>query len=193
MPSSTMANACGSRATLATKLAPRSSIGFLSARTARHFRGRFERGAHNRRIAGATAEMPGQKIADRLFAWFAVFTQENIERHQNARGAKPTLKRVIAFEGGLQNTEAIRRGGEPLDRPQRATIGLHRKHEAGAHQMTVDLDRTGAADAVFTTDMRAGGADLVTQEIREQHARLRLAAARLAVERQLNHMALTGG
>ena len=47
----------------------------------------------------------------------------------------------------------------------------------------------GAADAMLAADMRAGGAELMAQEIGQQHARLGLALDGLAVEREANGMA----
>src|ERR1700724_1796691 len=87
-PSSTTASALGSRATLATKLVPRSSIGFLPAQIVSHFRSRLQRRAHDRRVAGATAQMSGQQVANRRFVRPWMFAQEAIERHQDAGGAE---------------------------------------------------------------------------------------------------------
>ena len=46
------------------------------------------------------------------------------------------------------------------------------------------VDGAGAADAVLAADMRAGRAELVAQEIGQQHARLGLAFDGAAVERE---------
>src|SRR5579864_3613082 len=140
MPSSTTARASGSRATLATKLVPRSSIGFLSAQIASHFRSRFKRRAYDRRIAGAAAQMPRQQIADCRFVRPRNFAQEEIERHQDARGAEAALKRVVPLECGLQDAEPARRGREALDGSQLAALDLHGERQAGARGLAVDVD-----------------------------------------------------
>ena len=60
-----------------------------------------------------------------------------------------------------------------------APVGLHGERQAGARGDAVDLDRAGAADAVLAADMRAGRAQLMAQEIGQQHARLGLGLDRL--------------
>src|SRR5580658_2610522 len=107
MPSSTIASALGSRATLATKLVPRSSICFLSA-LIRQFRRGLQRRTHDRRVPRAAAQMTAQHIADACLIRPWVFAQETVERHQDPRGTEAALQRVIAFECRLQDAKASR-------------------------------------------------------------------------------------
>src|SRR5436190_6320300 len=108
MPSSTIASASGSRATLATKLVPRSSICLLSAPVCQ-FRCGLDRRAHDRRIPGAAAQMPAEQIADAFLIRPRVLAQEAVERHQDSGCAKTALKGVISFECRLQDAETVRR------------------------------------------------------------------------------------
>src|SRR6516164_4085246 len=126
------ASACGSRATLATKLVPRSSIGFLPAQRIPHFGSRFQRRAHDRRVARAATQMPGQEMANGSFVCQRMFSQEAVERHQDAGRAEATLERVIALERGLQNPEASCRGCKAFNRSHVAVIDLDCEREAGA-------------------------------------------------------------
>src|ERR1700732_2371132 len=151
-----MASTLGSRATLATKLVPRSSIGFLSAQITRHLRSRLQCRAHDRRVAGATAQMPGQQVANRRFVRPRMFPQEAIERHQNAGRAKAALKRMVALERRLQDAKAIRRGREAFDCAHLAAVDLHREREAGPRRLAVHVAGAGAAYAVFAAGMGAG-------------------------------------
>ncbi len=80
-------------------------------------------------------------------------------------------------------------GARPFDRLELAAIDLRGEREAGPRQHAVDDNSAGAADAVLAADMGAGRAQLVTQEIGQQHARLGLALDRLAVEREADGMA----
>src|SRR5690606_29115109 len=73
-----------------------------------------------------------------------------------------------------------------LDRLDVTALDLDRQHEARAHRLAVDEHRAGAANAVLAADMGAGGADLVTQEVRQQHARFRLADFVLTVQAELD-------
>src|ERR1700733_7856422 len=182
--------ACGSRATLATKLVPRSSICLLCVGLARQQGCSIERGVNDRGVAGASAEMAAQQVADFALAGPRPLTQKMIERHQNARGAEAALQCMVTSEGRLQDAEAIRRRRQTLDGPHLAAVDLDRKRQAGTGQHSVYCHGACAADAMFASDMRAGGADAVAQEVRQQHPRLGFALCRDAVQRKSDDVAL---
>src|SRR5271170_2402559 len=182
MPPSTIASASGSRATLATKLVPRSSIRFLFAQFVSHFGRRLQRRAHDRRVARAAAKMPAEEIANRRLVRPRMITQKTIQRHQNAGRAEAALQRMIALERRLQNAEAARRRREAFHGPDIATVDLHGERQAGARRRAVDADGAGAANAVLAADMGAGHSELMPQEIGQQQPRLDLAGAWLAVQ-----------
>src|SRR5882672_5726555 len=81
---STIASASGSRATLATKLRPRSSI-------AQPFRG-IERGRDDRHIAGAATQMSTEEITEFRLGRIRCPAQIPVEGHQNARSAEAALQ-----------------------------------------------------------------------------------------------------
>src|SRR6202140_5368886 len=164
MPSSTIATASGSRATLATKLVPRSSIGFLLVLVGQFLCG-FHRRAHDRRIARAAAQMPAEQVANVFVIRLLVPAQEAVERHQDAGGAEAALQRMIALQRRLQNAEPVCRRREPFHGAELAAVDLRGQGEAGARRLAVDRDGAGAAHAVLAADMGSGGADLVAQEI----------------------------
>ena len=64
--------------------------------------------------------------------------------------------------------------GQPLDGHQLRSTGLHCQHQTRAGGFAIDENRTRTADAVFTADMRAGQAQVFTQKIDQQCARLHL-------------------
>ena len=74
-------------------------------------------------------------------------------------------------EGVLQRMQlvAVR---QAFDGADRAALGLHREHQAGAHRLAVDQHRAGAADAVLAADMRAGQAAIVADRVDQRAARL---------------------
>src|SRR5262249_61116246 len=90
--------------------------------------------------------------------------------------------------GGLQEGEFSRLWSEVLDGAKTCAFDLNGEGEASARGPAVDLNGAGAAHAVFTTDVCAGKADRVPQEVGQQHARLGLGADCLAVEREANDM-----
>src|SRR2546430_3289635 len=106
------ASACGPRSTLAMKLVPRSNmaVAFLPG-CRRQFRGGFECGADDGRVAGATAKMSAEQIADLRLAGPWIGAQENIQRHQDAGGAEAALQRVMATERSLQRRQPVPRRG----------------------------------------------------------------------------------
>lgn len=55
-----------------------------------------------------------------------------------------------------------------------APVALHREHQAGAHRLAVQHDRAGAAHAVLATNMRAGLAAIVANDVDQGTAGLDL-------------------
>src|SRR5690242_11721978 len=85
-------------------------------------------------------------------------------------------------EGLLQRVE-LADPAEAFDGLDRAAVRLHRKHQARARAIAIEQHGTGAADTVLATDMRAGEAERVTEEITQQQARLDRALINDAVDR----------
>src|SRR5262245_29680068 len=123
-----MAVAPGSRATLARKLVPRSSI---AATFAQLLRG-VERRGDDRHVAGTAAQMSAEELAHLRFGrrWFVA--QITVERHQDAGSAEPALQRVAAPERILQHREAAGLRREAFDSAQYRAVCLHREHQASA-------------------------------------------------------------
>ena len=61
---------------------------------------------------------------------------------------------------------------EPLDGLELGSVDLHREEETRAHGDAVEPDRARAADAVLATDVSAGEAERVPDEVGEQQPRL---------------------
>src|ERR1700692_3053330 len=101
--------ASGSRATLAMKLVPRSSICLLCVGLTRQQGRGIERCVNDWGVAGAPAKMAAQPLANFAIAGPRPLTQKMIERHQNARGTEAALQCMVTPEGRLQDAEAIRR------------------------------------------------------------------------------------
>jgi hypothetical protein len=126
--------------------------------------------------------MAAQEIAYLSFGGIRPLTKVMIERHQNPRGTEAALQRVMALESLLQNAEPIGSGRQTFHRADVAAVDLHREREASTGDHSVHGHGAGPANAVLASDMRAGGADLVTQKIRQQHAGFRFAADDCAVQ-----------
>ncbi|KAG0770972.1 hypothetical protein G6F22_016908 [Rhizopus arrhizus] len=91
-------------------------------------------------------------------------------------------------EGGAQPLHH-RIGVVPFDGGHLPPFARHRERNTGPHRRSVDQHRAGAADAMFATEVGAGQARLIPQEIPQMHARGRLVRHALAVYFQchLNH------
>ena len=151
-----------------------------------HRLGRRHHGIDDILIAGAAAEIAGQRLAHLVFGWRGVFAQEGRHGHQDARRAVAALQAVMLVHRLLERMQLAGTGCEPLDGPEFMAIGLHREHQAGTHRRAIEQDRAGAANAVFAADMGAGKQQFVAQKIAEQHPRFDTAAIRRAVDRQLD-------
>src|SRR6476646_9119628 len=136
--------------------------------------------------------MSAQEFTQLPLPWIGMIPQVSIKRHQDAGCAKAALQGVMAAKGGLQDREPSRIRSEVLDGAKTCAFDLNGESEAGTRWAAVDLDGAGTAHAVLTTDVGAGKADRVPQEVGQQHARFGLGADGLAVEREANDMPPVG-
>ena len=143
---------------------------------------RVERRLDDPGIAGAAAQIAGERLAHVLLARFRLFPQQLGQRDQHARRAEAALQAVIVDKGLLQNRQ-LAVGRKALDRRHLAVVRLHRKHQARARRVAVDQHRAGAAHAVLAAEMRAGEVEFVAQEIGERQPRIDHACVGLAVDR----------
>ena len=83
---------------------------------------------------------------------------------------KPHCSALRCVERLLQLRE-LARVRQPFDRVHAPAVGLHREHEAAAHDLAVHAHGAGAAHAVLAADVRAGEAQLLAQEVDQVLAR----------------------
>ena len=76
--------------------------------------------------------------------------------------------------------------GEPFDGRDVAAVGLHRQTGAGLYGDAVHPDHTGAALAGVAPDLGAGEAQVIPQEMDQQHPRVHVALAGPAIDSDLN-------
>src|SRR5580658_1002653 len=133
-------------------------------------------------VAGAAAEVAGDRLADLGLARIGVALQEHVRGHQHPRRAKTALQAVTVPERLLQRMElaALR---EPLDGRDRVAVGLDREHRARLDRaLAVEHDRADAAARRVAADVRAGQAERFAQEVGQQRARFDVALVRGAVD-----------
>ena len=79
---------------------------------------------------------------------------------------------------------------QSFDRFDASPLRLYREHKTGPHARSVDQNGTGAADAMFASQMRAGETQCLAQKIGEIDPRLDLRYDGLAVDSEGNVMKL---
>src|SRR5215471_3599992 len=126
--------------------------------------------------------MAAEDIADFILGRMGISRKVIRKRHQDARGAEAALQRMVLLERLLQRVERAVGGCERLDGGHAAPLRLHRKREAAAHRHAIDQHRAASAYAVFATNMSAGGANDMAQEIGQQEPRLGIPGNGAAVE-----------
>ena len=146
--------------------------------------GGVEGGGDDALVAGAAAEVAGDRDPHLLLGRIGIVAQELGQRGQHARRAEAALQAVIVAERLLQRIELVGARREPstvvISWPSACTASI-RQERAG---QAVEQDRAGAADAVLAAEMRAGEAERVAQEIGERQPHLDLGLVALAVHRQ---------
>ena len=90
---------------------------------------------------------------------------------------------MLVPEGLLERVQAAR-GREALDGLHGAAVELHGQQRARLGRLAVDQHRAGAAVGGVTTDVGAGQAEDVAQQVHQQQARLDVGLAGLAVDGQ---------
>ena len=74
--------------------------------------------------------------------------------------------------------------GEPFDRRYLRTVRLRGQYRARFDRVAIDQHRAGAALPGVATDVRAGQAQLIADEIDQQRTRIDVGCRRLAIDRE---------
>src|SRR5258708_35086207 len=127
--------------------------------------GRVERRGHDILIAGATAQIAGNRDPPLLFGRIRIVAKELDERRQNARRAEAALKAMMLMESLLQGVQLIGRRRDALDGENIMAVRLHREHQAGTRRAGIAKDGACPADALLASQTGAGDAELVADEI----------------------------
>ncbi|CUX56850.1 hypothetical protein AGR7B_pAt0356 [Agrobacterium deltaense RV3] len=121
-------------------------------------------------IARAATDVSGERFPDLLVAFQRVMAQKIGDRHDEARRAEATLQAMV-FPKRLLDAPEPFDASLALDRLDLQTFCLNGEREAGARATPVKKDGARAADSVLAADMSSCQAELMAQEIAEEHAR----------------------
>src|SRR5262249_3788643 len=148
-----------------------SLAGRVGARLAtKRIRGSEDR-VHDRRVAGAAAEVAGELGPDLLLGRRRVLLEEELRGDQDPGRAEAALETEVLVEGLLQRVQ-LRLPRERLHRLDRGAVRLHRERQARSGGPAVEQHRAGAADSVLAADLRSVELQLVADEVGEQEPRL---------------------
>src|SRR5918999_233305 len=125
-------------------------------------------------VAGATADVALDRLADLVLRRLRVGVEQVLGAHQDSGGAVAALERVMRPERLLQGVQlAVAR--KALHGLELRPVGLDREHHAGLDRVPVQQDRARAAVAGVAADMRPRQLEVVTQEVDEQAPRFDVA------------------
>src|SRR6266511_3381487 len=122
-------------------------------------------------VAGAAANVPGQRPADLLLRRVRVLLQQRGAHEQHPRRAEPALQAVLLVEALLKRVQ-LTALGQALHRLHLAPVDLDGEVRARLDRNAVDEHGAGAAAGRVAADVRAGQAELLAQEVDEQQSRL---------------------
>jgi hypothetical protein len=138
-------------------------------------------GADDAHVSSAATQIAAHFRADVRTRETGFAPDQITRRDQHARRAIAALQRVFLRERG---SEAPHQGVfvKTFDGAHAGAVAAHSIGDAGARDFAVDLNRTGATDAVLASHVRAGEQQLLAQKIGEIRARRYVRLDGLAVD-----------
>src|SRR5262245_17522015 len=136
-------------------------------------------------VAGAPAEVAGDRPADVGFRRIRVGLEQGATGHQHAWSAVAALQAVLLEEAILDGME-LAVPLEPFDGQEISAVGLHGEDRARLHRNAVHQDSAGAAMRRIATDVGAGQPQLFAKEVDEEEPRLDLGLVLGAVDRDMD-------
>jgi hypothetical protein len=133
-------------------------------------------------VAGAAAEVAGQRLADGVLGWRRLLGQRGGQRHEDPGRAEAALHGVVLDELPLERRQVLGVRRQPLHRRDASAIRLRRKHQARAHGLAVHEHGARAAHAVLAAEVRSRELELAAQQISEREARLDRRRSLLSVD-----------
>src|SRR6266581_3054515 len=136
-------------------------------------------------IPGAAAEVALEAFADLPLRRVRITLEDGRRGDDHPGRAEAALERVMLVERLLQGMEGAVLG-EPLDCRHLVAVGLDGEHGARLDGLAVEQHNAGTAVRRVASDVGAGEAQLVAQEVNEERARLDLTFVVAPVDRDAN-------
>ena len=125
-------------------------------------------GLEDAAVAGAAAQVAGDRLAHREVGRRRVAVEQVVHRHDEAGRAEPALHRAGLDERALHvGHRAAFVGLQPFDGHDLGADGRRREHEARAHEHAVDEHRARAALALLAAGLRARQPEPLAQHVEQ--------------------------
>src|SRR5437867_8883706 len=118
-------------------------------------------------VTGAATERAFDAMTHVGFARVGIAIDQIVGGHDHARRAEAALQTVLIPERLLHGMQLAVRG-QTFDRDHGRPVGLNGQDRARLDGLAIDEDRTRAALAGVTTDVRAGQTEIVAEKVNEE-------------------------
>src|SRR5258708_18365636 len=122
-------------------------------------------------VSGAPADLAGYRGADLLVRRVGVVVEQPARGQHDARCAETALEAVAAGESLLHRVE-LAAALQALDGAYPTAVGHGREHCAGLHRHVVEPEDACAAVRCVAPPVRAGQAEIISDEVNEEQSRL---------------------
>jgi hypothetical protein len=123
---------------------------------AAHALGGKRNGFDDLRIAGAAADVAGDRLDNFLARRGGISDQQRMRGEDHGRGTVAALHAMRFAEGILQGRKLPWPRRDAFDRGDGIAVRLHRKHQARSHRRAVKKNGACAAYAMLAPGVRAG-------------------------------------
>jgi hypothetical protein len=126
-------------------------------------------GFNDLHVAGAHAQIAGQRFANLFFRWVGITLKKGMARHDHARRAVAALKSVVFNECFLYRAQ-LTVFRQTFDCCDFTPVRLHGEVEARFDDFAVEQYGASAAFADDAADMSAGKTDILPKKMRQEQA-----------------------
>jgi hypothetical protein len=133
-------------------------------------------------VAGAPAEVALEPGANAFLARLWLTLQQFQRAHDHAGGAKAALQRVMLTKRRQQRMRHRTRPAQALEGGNGRAVRLDRQDRARLHRAAVQVHRARAALGGVASDMHAGDAEVLSQQLHQPRSRLDLGLPPLTID-----------
>jgi hypothetical protein len=136
-------------------------------------------------VAGATAQVAGNRVSDFVIGRIGVLTKEGVSSHKHSWSTVTTLQSMLLKEAFLERMQfAVL--FETFDSGYVSAIGLHRESCTRLNGTPIHHDSTRTTVACVTTDVCSGKSERFAYEVNEQQSRFNFGGMLSAIDVYFN-------